>query len=545
MKEPAMDSSRAATAMHDAVQHFFDVDQPPPSEPHPSGAPRLHSRQPEYSVSLLPDELVGEVLGHLPLDDLASAYQVCRRWHAMERSTRWVASAKDITRWSIRTGSAPVSSSDFHKALEQACRPSTGCRGEALERVAGKLPGLRAADWKQCLASLVQQAAHCPALDFHRVLGAIVSARVTRDGKYDASSRPAMSVQELFTEAWTLASRSPGFSVAAQAMMMAALCQYLRTTNNTINTSRDVARAALSWQPAALEGEEEYGFARRLWTIAILNLPPSHLLDCLGNFNMHCLPFMSNAYPGQKTEDEIAAAAAVVMRLNPSRRTRLDMLLHRDAHGVPWLHHSCKNNHALQIRAYVGAMKRLGLSSAELASVFAARNLSGRPMLSVLLCRGVQTGSMKEALDCMDILINEAGLPEAETVKLLRSHFERKSNAEFKDLDARSDAFPDFSIGPLRAMPFNGLSAIDSLFCDWLGTRMKAYMQKILASSLPDTAKRDVLRLDFPDRSQFLRMSRALRTYCPTVRESSLPEAMKQELTRPLRTQFDPACLLL
>jgi hypothetical protein len=58
-------------------------------------------------------------------------------------------------------------------------------------------------------------------------------------------------------------------------------------------------------------------------------------------------------------------------------------------------------------------------------------------------------------------------------------------------------------------------------------------MHKILGSSLPDTAKCDVLRLDFPDRPNFLRMSRALRIYCYTVRESSLPEAMKQELTSP------------
>lgn len=152
---------------------------------------------------------------------------------------------------------------------------------------------------------------------------------------------------------------------------------------------------------------------------------------------------------------------------------------------------------------------------------------------------------MQEALDFMDTVINEAGLPEAETVMLLRSHFRRRPDAEFADRDARSTDFPDFSIGPLRATPFNGLSAIDSLFCDRLGTRMKAYMCKILDSSLPHTAKRDVLRLDFPDRSNFLRMSRALRIYCSTVRESGLPETMKQELTSPLRTQFDPACSLL
>ncbi|WP_249222690.1 hypothetical protein [Noviherbaspirillum sp. L7-7A] len=424
-------------------------------------------------------------------------------------------------------------------------QPEHRLQGGSAGTACGKLPCLPAAKWKQCLASLVQQAARCPAPDHHRVLGAIISARVTRDGKFDAWSSPAMSVQELLTEAWTLASASPAFSVTAQAMVLAALCQYLRGTNHAVNMSKDVTTIAPSWQPAQLKGEEEYGFAKRLWTIVSLNLPSRELLERLEHFNMHCLPFMSNAYPGQKTEDEIVAAAGSVMRLKPSRRTRLDMLLHRDERGVPWLHRLSTVDHSQQIKAYVGAMKRLGLSTAELAYLFAARNLSGRPMLSVLLCQGVQTGIMKQALDFMDTLINEAGLPEAETVRLLRCHFQRKPGAEFTDRDARSDAFPDFSIGLLRAMPFNGLSAIDSLFCDWLGTRMKAYMHKILASSLSDTAKRDVLRLDFPDRSDFLRMSRALRTYCSTVRESSLPEAMKQELTSPLRTQFDPNCPLI
>jgi hypothetical protein len=72
-------------------------------------------------------------------------------------------------------------------------------------------------------------------------------------------------------------------------------------------------------------------------------------------------------------------------------------------------------------------------------------------------------------------------------------------------------------------MPFNGLSAIDSFFCDWLNAKMKVYMNKVLPSSLSDAAKRDVLRLDYPDRSGLRWMTWALRIYCSVVRDSSLP----------------------
>ena len=540
-----MDLPCAATATCGASSYAVDSNPHLAIDRRTDEAPRLYSRQPEFGASLLPDELVGEVFNHLPLEDLASSYQVCRRWNGMEKSTGWAGAARAFTAWSLRAGLAPMRASAFHDALGRASRLSAGCRGEALERLAAKLPCLPAADWKQCLASLVQQAARCPAHDYHRVLGAIVGARITRDGNFHAWANPAMSAHELFNESWEVGSRLPVFPIAAQAIMLAALCHYLKPTNYAVDTSKTVVKVALSWMPAQLDREEEGSLAMRLWNIAILNLQQRDLLECLGHFNMHRLPFMTNAYPGRKTEAEIAAAAGLVMRFDLDRRKRLDMLLHRDERGVPWLHHPCAADHSRQIKAYAGAMKRLGLSTAERAYLFAAKNLSSRPVLSVLLCRGVQTGNMKEALDCMDTLINEAGLPEAETVALLRSHFQRKPDAEFQDGDARTGAFPDFCIGPSRLMPFNGLSAIDSLFCDRLGARMKEYMNKILASPLSDAAKRDVLRLDFPDRSDFLRMSRALRIYCSTVRESSLPESMKQELTSPLRTQFDPNCSLI
>ena len=494
---------------------------------------------------MLPDDLVGELLGRLALDDLASAYQACRRWHAMEKSTGWMTGSQALAEWSIKAGFTSISASHFQQCLAQARRLSLGIRGEALERLAGKLPGLPAAGWQPCLASLMQQAVQCPATDYRRVLGAIVSARVTRDGRVDAWPGPAMSVQELFQAAWRLASHSPAFSVAAQAVMLAALCQYPKTGNHAVNWSGDVTKIALSWKRAELKGEEEYGFAWRLWAIASLNLPSHKLLECLSHFNMHCLPFMSNAYPGQKTEDEIVAAAGAIMRLDLCKKKKLDMLLHRDAQGIPWLHHSCRTDLSGQIEAYAGAMKRLGLSTAELTTLFTARSLSGRPLLSTLLCHGIQTGDMTATLRLVDMLINDAGLPETETVRLLRSNFQRNPGAEFGDIDTESEAFPIFWIDPSHVKPFNGLSAIDSLFCDWLSGKMKTYMCKILASSLPDTAKRDVLRLDFPDRSNFLRMSRALRIYCATVRGSSLPDAMKLELTSPMRTRFDPGCPFL
>jgi hypothetical protein len=540
-----MDISCTATAMHGAAPHGVDTDHNLPPDTNMRSAPRLSSRPCAYDISMLPDELTGEVLSHVGLDDLVSASSVSRRWHAAEKSAGRVASMRLMIRSSIKAGSAPMSTDDFHERLVQARSLSVGCRGEALERLAGKLPCLPAADWKKCLASLVREAARCPAPDYHRVLGAIISARVGRDGNFNAWPNPAMSVEELFDEGWDAASHFSDFPVAAQATMLAALCHYMRATNYAVDTSKTVASTALSWEPAQLEGEDAYGFATRLREIAALNLPARDLMECLGHFNMHRLPFMTNAYPGRKTEEAIVAAASAVMRLDLGRRKRLDMLLHRDEGGIPWLHHPCPSDHSQQIKAYVGAMKRLDLSTAELAHLFAAKNLSGRPLLSVLLCRGIQSGDMKEALACMDTLINEAGLPDAETVAVLRSHFRRKLDVEFTDRDARTGAFPGPWFTNPDASPFNGLSVIDSLFCDKLDAKMEVYMKKILASSLPEAVKRDVLRLDFPDRSMLLKMSRALRLYCSVVRDSSLPDAMKQELTSPLRTQFDPACSLI
>jgi hypothetical protein len=540
-----MDSSCAATATHGAAPYAVDPDSNLPLERSTGNGPRLCSRQPESGASLLPDELIGEVLQHLPLPDLAAAYQVCRRWQAMEKSTAWMASAWTSIVRSINAPYRKLSASTFHDSLQYSRRLSAGCRSAALEQLAPLLPLLPVQDWKQCLASLVQQAALCPAPGYHRVLGAIVSARIRRDGSNAVCGNPAMSLQELFNEAWDAASRIPVFPVAAQAVMLAALCQYIRATSYGLELSKVVGTIAYSWDEAQLEGQEEYGYARRLWTIATLNLPSSALLECLGHFNSHCLPFMSNAYPGRKTEEEIVAAAGAVMRLELGRKKRLDMLLHRDHRGVPWLHQRCTADRSREIKAYVRAMKRLGLSTAELAHLFAAKRLSGRPLLSVLLCRGIQNGDIKEALDWMDNLINEAGLPDIETVTLLRSYFERRSAEDLKEDGPKSDAFPNFWFFPGYASPFDGLSAIDSLFSDKLDAKMKAYMKKILNSSLSDAAKRDAIRLDFPKRPMLVDMTRAHRIYCSVVRDSNLPDEMKQELTSPIDTRFIPDCSLI
>ena len=82
-----MDSPRAATATHGAAPYGVVSDSNFPLERNTGDAPRLRARQPESGASLLPDELIGQVLQHLPLSDLAAAYQVCQRWHAMENFT--------------------------------------------------------------------------------------------------------------------------------------------------------------------------------------------------------------------------------------------------------------------------------------------------------------------------------------------------------------------------------------------------------------------------------------------------------------------------
>nr|MBV0879376.1 F-box protein [Noviherbaspirillum sp. L7-7A] len=138
-----MDFSCAATATHGAAPDAANSNPNLLLDPNTGGSPRPSTRQPESCASLLLDELIGEVLQHLPLDDLASADQVCRRWHAAQTPTGWVTSAQAITRWSIMAGLAPMSTSAFHQALQQACSLSIGCRGEALERLAASCPVCR------------------------------------------------------------------------------------------------------------------------------------------------------------------------------------------------------------------------------------------------------------------------------------------------------------------------------------------------------------------------------------------------------------------
>lgn len=539
-----MDFSRAAIANYGTAPHGVDANQDLLPDTGTGSAPRLSSRPSECHVSLLPDELVREVLGHVGLDDLVSASRVCRLWHAVEESAGWVASMRSMSTWSIKAGSAPMTASAFNQELARTCALSAGCRAEALERLAGKLPCLPTAHWKECLFSLLLQAARCPTSRFYRILAAAASARVTRDGDVNAWNNPGMSIMELVTEVLRLVMINR-FPDAAEAMVLAAAYQYIKPAKYTIDVAQLTVSFAKKLSPAQIDKEDVHSIVRRLWELGTQDLPPRSLHILLSRFNRHCLPFMTNAYPGNRSEEEVFAFASAIMRMDMDRRERLTMLLHPDFRGIPWLFHACMDDRPRQIQAYVGAMKRLGLSTAQLAHLFAARNLSGRPLLSMLFCRAVESGSMDEVLNWIDILINEVNLPEAETVEILRSQFRRKPDAEFKDRDAVSSHFPDFAIGPSRAMPFNGLSVIDSLFCDWLASRMEAYMKRILASSLSDAAKRDVLRLDFPDRSDFRRMTKALHTYGDVIRNSSLPSPMKRELTSPLRTGFDPICSLV
>lgn len=145
----------------------------------------------------------------------------------------------------------------------------------------------------------------------------------------------------------------------------------------------------------------------------------------------------------------------------------------------------------------------------------------------------------------MGNLINEAGLPDTETVRLLRSKFTSEAAIGSDGDLLRSDAFPQFWFTTPYAAPLDGLSIIDSLFCDKLDVGMKAYMKKILNSSLSDAAKRDVIRLEFPKHPMLVDMTRAHRIYCSVVRDSSLPDAMKQELISPIETRLHVTCSLL
>jgi hypothetical protein len=156
-----------------------------------------------------------------------------------------------------------------------------------------------------------------------------------------------------------------------------------------------------------------------------------------------------------------------------------------------------------------------------------------------------ERASLQRSLGTFIAMVEACGLPHPETVTLLRSDFCKHPQSLVPETGFHPSKMPDFELGPGKATPFQGLSLIDSLFCDWFSELMALYMEKVLASSLPDAVKRDALRLAYPDRSNILRMCEALQVYGRQIRDSALPAEMKLDLTQPLRTYFEPVCALL
>ena len=522
----------------------------PTAVPAATSAPQLRSSPAESVASLIPDDLVQLLMGRLAPADLVASSRVCLRWHAVAKSTQWIESLRIIDGDATRNALSPISVETFGNYLSHARFVGPGCRAEVLGRTAARLPFLPAGGWEQCLCDLLGEAQQCAAPDFPRLLGAITAALLWPPGLVNFENSQPMSALSLVKRMIWVARPHP---VAAQATVLAAACRYIACSSSGASQIQDeVVRCVSAWTDRQLQGEDEHGLARRLKQAVASCTSPDSLLVSLAQFNLDCLPFMADADAGHKTQAEIIAHAGAILRSGRSRREQVVMLQHRDHFGRPWLWSAVRNGAAGQICAYLRAMHELGLSASELATICAARQPNGRPLLSWLVSeeascihRRKKDTTLERSLSVFIAMVEECGLPHPETVALLRSEFRACPESSVPDTSYSDFDTPDFELGPGRARPFAGLSLIDSLFCDWLCELMALYMEKILASGLPDAVKCDALRLAYPDRSNFLRMGAALREYGRQIRSSALPMEMKLALTQPLRVHFEPACALL
>jgi hypothetical protein len=70
-------------------------------------------------------------------------------------------------------------------------------------------------------------------------------------------------------------------------------------------------------------------------------------------------------------------------------------------------------------------------------------------------------------------------------------------------------------------------------------------MKEILQSTLSDKEKFEILRLDYPDRSNQDDMNNAHHRYRDKIRSSKLPSAMKNDLLKDVQSKFDQYCALM
>ena len=512
--------------------------------------PVLRTATPSTCSIWLPSEVIQKIITYLPIDRMPTAILVSKEWREpMREVPRLLEKLQEIQN-AGHYGS--VNAEHFGHLLAQVDLLPSRCVIVGLLQLATFQPYLVPNDWSKIFITLLQRTPSLPLDECRRML-CMLALHLPDHLPGDGETQPPGTVTIFGAVDMLIAAAQP-LPLETQGLVLAALCGKIdAVSEGRSRLYRKVTDIAAKWPKQVVDGEEELGFARAIYKIAVSGAADFQIRDQLRQFTFY-MPFMSQRPPSgnQLTDVEhILRRVPMIMRMDLSAPERLALLQHWDSNCKPWLLTAWSDGNVKDGLRYIEAMGALDLSAHHLSDLLASCGPDGSPLLNTLLLRvaimhGTETDSQTNydgyfrTVDSIqayiDIIAASPKLAMPEKVMLLRARMKGFSwrKARIRNSSSASARLPAFALGTDGDTPFYGLSAIDSLLHNKLARILEAYMSAILRSPLTDKEKFGVLRLDHPNRHHLKDMRKASEAYRNKIHFSKLPPAMKDILLNDL-----------
>ncbi|WP_194714897.1 F-box protein [Noviherbaspirillum soli] len=547
---------------------FASVQANPVTIPSGSNAmlvPVLRSDPQRPENLMLPVDVLEQIFKFLSVRECGSLFQVCTSWNLAGARLRQAASHLSQMR-SFDTGnlfkSLQPAQFEEHLGAVFALPPADMLDGlimlsRLLKSLSpGMVPGV---------LSLLQKKLESTPLEVQRRVWCSVARSLSGKGRR----------QEIdFIIAAT--SRLP---LLSQALVLAGLCHDMPETDGRLDI---IIAASSRFDLGEMESEGDAGLATTMNALACAEEAANvkRLKFCL--FGYYRMPFLSFGTPARKDVAYIADIASGILQMNLSHSEKLELLLHRNHQGLPWLAQELRNPASSSLcGAYMKAVSHCPLASEDLILLLSGYDEDGMPAFGKMI-RDIadsrfldveyEKGNFSARGNCLacsqeyiDQISSNSALPSGVKVTLLRAQMKGSDVARevvrsraVESIGTELEAILKLVMKgrhednrhldnrvPNGDAPFFGLSMIDSLFHDSLQETMMAYMDSISNSKLSNEEKFGVLRLAHADRLDIGGMYGAYGTYCSGIRRSGLPGTMQTALQQELNVKFELPCSIL
>lgn len=536
-----------------------------PSSSNAMSAPVLRSDPQRQENLMLPSDVLEQIFKFLSMRECGPLFQVCTSWNLAGARLRQAASHLGQMR-SFDTGNLfkSLQPAQFEEHLSAVFALPRADMLDGLTMLSRLLKSLSPGMVPGVL-SLLQKKLESTPLDVQRRVWCSVARSLSGKGRR----------QEIdFIIAAT--SRLP---LLSQALVLAALCHDMPETDGRLDI---IIAAASRFDLGEMESEGNAGLVTTMNALACAEEAANAKRLKFYLFGYYRMPFLSFGTPVRKDVAYIADIASGILQMNLSHAEKLELLLHRNHQGLPWLAQELRHPASSSLcGAYMKAISHCRLASEDVTLLLSGYDEDGMPAFGKLI-RDIadsrfldvehQKGNFSARDNCLacsqeyiDQISSNSALPSGVKVTLLR--------AQMKGSDVAREVVRSRAIGsigteieaylkwimkgrhednrhldnrvPNGDAPFFGLSMIDSLFHDSLQESMMAYMDAILKSKLSNEEKFGVLRLAHADRLDIGGMYGAYGTYCAGIRRSGLPEPMQKALQQELNVKFELPCNIL